>query len=405
MSGGSHNAAPGSVSETFRDFWHNRPVRPRAGGKIGGVSAALGLRYGVDPVLLRVAFVVGAFYGGAGIFLYLLGWLLLPKETTPGTAPQGNERTSAIMTVLLAIMLIPASFAVFDFTGLLGITVGLAALYFLHRNYAERGQLSTGARTLESPSGGSGADGAVAPGETTGTGSAQEPLREQPPAWDPLGAAPFAWDLPEPGEPASPPEPPARRRWPSYAVSGLALIAVVLTYALTGQVETASAVALGVLGAGLVVASFLRGGRGLVVVSAFVAMVTIALNGSSLDDEWQGVSDTTIVPTSLGEVRPHYGTSLGSIELDLTRAGIAGNQQLATTVEVGMGEIIVTVPPEADVTARCSADRGQVECLSEEQGGEHAPREVTDFGPDGPGGGKIDLDLLVDSGSVEVRRG
>ena len=37
---------------------------------------------GVDPVILRVAFVVAAAAGGAGIVLYGLGWLLLPAERT-----------------------------------------------------------------------------------------------------------------------------------------------------------------------------------------------------------------------------------------------------------------------------------------------------------------------------------
>ena len=49
---------------------------------IAGVCAGLGRRMGVDPVILRVAFVVAAAAGGAGIVLYGLGWLLLPAERT-----------------------------------------------------------------------------------------------------------------------------------------------------------------------------------------------------------------------------------------------------------------------------------------------------------------------------------
>jgi signal transduction histidine kinase len=49
---------------------------------VAGVCAGLGRRMGVDPVILRVAFVVAAAAGGAGIVLYGLAWLLLPAERT-----------------------------------------------------------------------------------------------------------------------------------------------------------------------------------------------------------------------------------------------------------------------------------------------------------------------------------
>jgi len=47
---------------------------------------------------------------------------------------------------------------------------------------------------------------------------------QQPPSWDPLGAAPFAWDLPEPG-PATPPAPPRRRLPVTLVTLGVALLA------------------------------------------------------------------------------------------------------------------------------------------------------------------------------------
>jgi signal transduction histidine kinase/phage shock protein PspC (stress-responsive transcriptional regulator) len=47
---------------------------------IAGVAGGLGVRLGIDPVLLRVAFVVLAVAGGSGIVVYIVGWLLLPTE-------------------------------------------------------------------------------------------------------------------------------------------------------------------------------------------------------------------------------------------------------------------------------------------------------------------------------------
>lgn len=54
--------------------------RPAAGRMLGGVAAGIGLSLGVDPLFVRIAFVVLTFIGGAGLPLYLAGWLLIPDE-------------------------------------------------------------------------------------------------------------------------------------------------------------------------------------------------------------------------------------------------------------------------------------------------------------------------------------
>jgi signal transduction histidine kinase len=62
------------------------PAPPRALSRdvenrvVAGVCAGLGRRMGIDPVILRVAFVGAAAAGGVGIALYGLAWLLLPAE-------------------------------------------------------------------------------------------------------------------------------------------------------------------------------------------------------------------------------------------------------------------------------------------------------------------------------------
>ena len=69
---------------------HNDLLQPAAGsvahpagataqpGSRRGCAAGIGYRYGVDPVMIRVAFVVATIFGGAGIVLYLAAWLLFP---------------------------------------------------------------------------------------------------------------------------------------------------------------------------------------------------------------------------------------------------------------------------------------------------------------------------------------
>lgn len=54
--------------------------RSRDDRMIGGVCGGLGRYLGVDPVLLRIAFVVLAVAGGGGLVLYVIAWILIPEE-------------------------------------------------------------------------------------------------------------------------------------------------------------------------------------------------------------------------------------------------------------------------------------------------------------------------------------
>src|SRR3954462_11380290 len=64
--------------------------RDPAHGVLGGVCAGLARQLGVDPLVVRVAFVAASFAGGLGLALYLLGWALLPADE--GTAVLGRAR-------------------------------------------------------------------------------------------------------------------------------------------------------------------------------------------------------------------------------------------------------------------------------------------------------------------------
>ena len=54
--------------------------RPFAGRMLAGVAEGLGRYLGIDTTIVRIAFVVLVFFGGAGIVLYLAGLLLIPDE-------------------------------------------------------------------------------------------------------------------------------------------------------------------------------------------------------------------------------------------------------------------------------------------------------------------------------------
>jgi phage shock protein PspC (stress-responsive transcriptional regulator) len=63
-------------------FGPDRPAlrRPFQGRMVTGVAEGLARYFGVDPLLVRIGFVVLTVVGGAGIPLYLAGLLLIPDE-------------------------------------------------------------------------------------------------------------------------------------------------------------------------------------------------------------------------------------------------------------------------------------------------------------------------------------
>jgi signal transduction histidine kinase len=83
--------------------------RVREGRLLGGVCTGLGRHLGVDPLLVRVAFVVTAAAGGVGLVLYVLAWATLPEAD--GSVPMGRLRTgrAAIEVALGAGLLLLAA--------------------------------------------------------------------------------------------------------------------------------------------------------------------------------------------------------------------------------------------------------------------------------------------------------
>ncbi len=437
------------AEDTVKDFWATRPRRPRRGRKIAGVAAGIGNRYRIDPVLVRVGLVVASVYGGAGVLVYLLGWLFLPEQddqVSPVEAliGKGRSSTSTGFTLLLCVAMIPVLSWFFSggfvgaFPGWLGLVVIAGLLFLLHQN---RGSVTPVSPSTPDPAPPVPEQPPLPPMYTVPVSatpmSPEPPVTQQytrpitppvappppspppppvaeertgPPAWDPLGAAPFAWDLPEPAGPApEEPEPPARRRKSKVGVTtvGIALVAAgAMALAMGGWVngQHIVGVVLAILGLGMVAGAFLRGGRGLIGLAVPLSLAGLALTAVS-PDGWDGVGDINAMPTTFAEVQNSYERSVGNVELDLTALPPTG-ENVRTRVSVDIGNATVIVPENADVEIKCEAERGNIECLGRDASGMDLDvPEFTDNGADGPGGLKIDLNVSTDTGNVEVRRG
>ena len=47
---------------------------------LGGVCGGLGKYFNVDPTLVRLVFVVATLLGGPGLLIYVILWIITPRE-------------------------------------------------------------------------------------------------------------------------------------------------------------------------------------------------------------------------------------------------------------------------------------------------------------------------------------
>lgn len=429
MSGASEQRASkagplNGFEETVKDFWVSRPRRPHAGRKLAGVAAAIGRRYGIDPVVVRIALVVTTIFGGFGVPFYLLGWLFLPGESDEVSGfesliGRGRSSVSPAFAVLLLVLTVVStggsiSGSWFDGGGLISFALIAAALYLLHRSRGhENRPAPVTARTSYPAYTGNGAF------TMTDTAEAPSPAR----GWDPLAADPAGWDLPDAPAaqeppPTTPPPPPYRapqRRHRSKVGSATFALAVLTAGAgvlasLDGagwfSAQHIIGLVLGVVGIGLVTGAFTGGGRGLIGLAIPLSIAGMVLTTAPFHDinVRGGVGDSSETPQSVADVKPLYQHAAGQFEIDLTK--VPAGAPYTTAVSNGAGDTTVIVPETADVTFDCSTGAGEVSCLDHRSDGVSQDALTgTDTGSDGAGGQRITLKVSNSVGNVEVRRG
>src|ERR671916_1528340 len=159
--------------------------RDRAAGWVGGVCAGIARRYGIDPALVRVVFVIATAAGGFGIFLYLLLWLVIPVgeaerrrrlPTGRGAIEVAAGTGLLLMSVLLGVRELGIWFSDAIVWPLVLIASGGALIW--------RGS-ATAAAAPEAP-----ATAPLVRGETADATGAPQLRRGPPPPFPPRGGAP-----------------------------------------------------------------------------------------------------------------------------------------------------------------------------------------------------------------------
>jgi phage shock protein PspC (stress-responsive transcriptional regulator) len=310
---------PRVTGEEMRDLGRLR--RTTYDRKIAGVAGGLARHFDIDPVIVRVAFVVLAFFGGAGIILYAAGWLLVPEDGRHEAKIRLDDRSRTVALVLVGALALLAllgdSWGGWDFPWPLAI-IGLVVFVVV---------------------------------------SARGPRDPAPAPVPPLYS---------PGPPSGPPAYAAavrrgranpRKRGPILFWYTMALVALGL--ATLGIADGAGAeiadsaypaLALAVIGVMLVVGAFYGRAGGLI---AAGLLATVATAGATA----AGETDTGRIdaaPTSAAAVDSRYTMSAGEIVLDLRDVDdVAALDGRTIELDVTLGTIEVLLPEglDADVVA------------------------------------------------------
>jgi phage shock protein PspC (stress-responsive transcriptional regulator) len=89
-----------------------RLSRQTDGRMLGGVAGGTATYLGVDPVIIRIAFVALTLFGGLGIVLYAIGWLLIPENGAEESLAQnalngrgsGSHRWAVVVVAVVALI-------------------------------------------------------------------------------------------------------------------------------------------------------------------------------------------------------------------------------------------------------------------------------------------------------------
>lgn len=64
-----------------------KKLRRSSDKMIAGVCAGVAEYFGVDPVIVRIVFVLLALAGGPGFLLYIILWIVMPESPTDSATP------------------------------------------------------------------------------------------------------------------------------------------------------------------------------------------------------------------------------------------------------------------------------------------------------------------------------
>lgn len=345
---------------------------------LGGVSTGAARHLDVDPVVVRIGFVILTFLGGAGIVLYLAAWLFLPSDRESSYAQQWFNLDEFEERVRVGGLVVAAAVAALSIVGDIGwgwgggpgwIVPALVLLVLI----------------------------VVLPRRRRAAAAAAEAEASEPTTTDATArrAAP-----PAATAPASAPHDPR-----SPVLLGLTVSIVAIAMAVVRLVADANggtdwttyvAVALTIVGVAVLVSTFWGDGGSLIGIG--LALATALAVGSFMPSLRMG--DQFEQPSTAAAVDSSYTHGAGNFELDLTAVDDV-DALLGRTIDIetGMGETTVIVPADLNVAVDSSLHAGEIRLLDQKVNGTQIDLDL----PAEPGR-RLTIDVEHQLGTIEVIR-
>lgn len=406
--------------------YHRRTLDRRSANRVvAGVAGGLGDYFNVDPAIFRLGFIVLAMFGGSGFLLYLVGWLFLPERDTGRSLGEGLVRRlgggrSAGGLILLFVALLVVADTVGGGGGLIwaALLIGIGVLLFRQADESDDDPPPSGPGDRSTPSTWSQAPQApppAAPSSASREAIAAPPRMQSstaPPNADPYLPPPppvsdDGW-RPTPYTPGDLPAPPSVLGRVTVAAALILVGATALLDTLTGvDVALASyvALALTVIGAGLLVGARWGRARGLIplgVVAVVVLTVTSIVSQLPTDSIVGGIGQRIYRPETVAELEDTYRLGLGEMQIDLTRLELEPGEDIAVDATMSIGSLQVQVPDDVGVEGQASTALGEIDAL--DHTGEGTNPRVTLSEPGEEGSATITLDLSTTIGEIVVER-
>jgi hypothetical protein len=163
------------------------------------------------------------------------------------------------------------------------------------------------------------------------------------------------------------------------------------------DVEVVGAIALALLGTGLIVSAWYGRARGLIPLAVLVslALTVVAVVDTPLEG---GIGERDYHPTTRAELDDEYRLAIGSMTLDLRDVPFAAGVT-AVEASVGIGELEVLVPSDVRIDVRGEAGIGRVVLFGASDDGTSV---VSDEITTGSATRELRLELRTGIGQVQV---
>lgn len=354
---------------------------------IAGVCSGLARTLGIDPIIVRVAVAAFTLAGGAGLFAYIIAWILIPEDGGSSVMQRRGDG-SRFAKLFLVVLVAGAGMAAVSsvnptgndaFGFVLFALLAVVAWQAFGNDWFRRTTVTHDASTTIS-------------GVTVDTGTDGQTVT----VTSPLGATVIQQE---------PKSILGRVVWNILVVFAGGAIALNWAGATDIPGRTIIAIAAGIVGIGLIASAFAGRARGLIALGIVLSLFAIPA-GTRVD---ASSGDITWLPTSTVEAQStQYELGVGTATLDLTQlaAGLTPGTHVDMHAHVAVGELIVLVPVDArtQVTIVGHTTIGNLKAEAQPDQGGLGQSRTWRSGPDSaPDLTSITVEATVDVGQVTVQ--